>query len=221
MLADVFVIVDDKQFEKGSFINRNKVYSNNQVSILTIPVKTKGYQNKEIRDIEVSNHFWKRKHLATITQAYGKSANFEQVYELLFSTLQNEFLYLCDYINEINQKLFSYMGISTKIIFASDLNINKEFRKLDYVMELTKKAGGDTFVFGEHGSNYADKSTLSENGIRPYFQEYIHPVYTQRSVKFVPYLSIFDLLFNEPRDKIKEIILSGNISKDELLCRIA
>jgi hypothetical protein len=58
---------------------------------------------------------------------------------------------------------------------------------------------------------------FDRTGIKLYFQEYLHPTYPQLHGSFVPFMSVIDLLFNVGADKAKEIIITGNISKEELI----
>lgn len=219
-ISDIFVIMDDVQFEKNSFTNRNKIISGNRELILTIPVNIKGHTDRTIAQTEVSDYFWRKKHYKSIEQAYRKSPHFETVFGLLTPVLEHEYPYLIDYTNRLTNIFLEYLEIKTKILFASDLSITSQ--KLDYVIELTHKAGngegkGDIFVFGALGKDYADVGYLSQERIIPYFQNYCHPVYNQNSKQFIPYMSILDLMFNEPRERLLDIIMSGNIIKNKLL----
>jgi len=214
MLSDVFVIMDDVQFEKNSFINRNRILSGGKELMLTIPVRLKGHTSKTIADIEVSDHFWRRKHLKSIEQAYCKAPFFETAYALIAPVLEKEHRFLVEYVNELTAIFLEHLDIRTRVLFASELEITSQ--KLDYVIELTHKVDGDIFVFGALGKNYGEADQLNRCGIKPYFQDFRHPVYRQQSKEFVCNMSILDIMFNEPRDKITDIIMSGNISKEEL-----
>ena len=220
MLSDIFVVMDDVQFEKNSFTNRNKIISGNKELILTIPVSIKGHTDNTIAQTEVSDIYWRKKHVKSIEQAYRKSSHFETIFELLTPVLEREYPYLIDYTNRLTKIFLDYLEIKTKILFASDLFITSQ--KLDYVIELTRKAGdgeggGDIFVFGALGKDYADIEYLNQKGIIPYFQNYCHPVYTQNTKEFIPCMSILDLMFNEPREKLTDIIMSGNITKEKMI----
>jgi hypothetical protein len=214
LLSDTFVVMDDVQFEKNSFINRNKILQNNNEVMLTIPVKTKNYKSKTLKEIEVVDGRWQIKHLKSIEQAYKKSKYFDTIFEQLKKIYEIKSNFLINYTDAYLKFIVDYLEIETKIVWASDLNI--EAKKLDYVVELTKKLDGDIFVFGSQGKNYADVDYIQQKNITAYFQEYNHPIYTQLGTKFYPYMGIIDLLFNEDKEKIKEIILNQNISKDEL-----
>ena len=214
LLSDIFVVMDDVQFEKNSFINRNKILQNGNEVMLTIPVKTKNYTSKRIKDIEVSDYFWKKKHLKSIKQSYKKSKYFAEVFEQINDIYELNSNYLVDYTQAYLEFLLKYLGIKTKVIYASELNIIS--RKLDYVIELCKKVGADVFIFGALGKEYADLNVLNNNGIKAYFQNYNHPKYPQLSNNFHPNLGIIDLLFNVNKELIIDIIFKNNISYQSL-----
>lgn len=214
LLCDEFVVMDDVQFEKNSFINRNKIKQGNTDTWLTIPVITKDYKNKRIKDIEIANDIWKVKHLKTIEQLFSKSPYFNEIKPIIDEIYALQSRYLVDYTNLMLVKIIEYLKINTKVTFASDLSIQS--KKLDYVIELTKKTSGNVFVFGALGKDYADKEILLQNRITPYFQDYSHPQYKQLGAEFIPYMSILDLLFNHGTDSL-EIIGKGNITKQNLI----
>lgn len=214
LLSDIFVVMDDVQFEKNSFINRNKILQNSNEIMLTIPVKTKDYKLKTIRDMRILDNRWQIKHLKSIEQSYRKSKNFETVFEKLKKIYELKSDYLIDYTTAYLSFIINYLDIDTKIVFASDLDIKS--KKLEYVCELTNRLDGDIFVFGSQGKKYADEDYLGAKNIKPYFQEYKHPIYEQLSKEFYSYMGILDILFNEDKNKIVDIILFNNITKKEL-----
>ena len=58
-VCETFVILDDVQFEKNSFINRNYIMSHNGPILLTVPIKLKPKVN--LINSEVCNFFPKFK----------------------------------------------------------------------------------------------------------------------------------------------------------------
>lgn len=214
LISDIFVIMDDVQFEKNSFINRNKILQKNNEVMLTIPVKTKNYQSKALKEIEVLNNKWQIKHLKSIEQSYRKFKYFDKIFDKIKLIYQLDSPYLISYTNEYLKFILEYLEIDTKVVFASELNIVS--KKLDYVCELTNKLNGDIFVFGRQGKEYADLEYLKSKNVIPYFQNYNHPSYKQLGDEFHPYMGILDLLFREDKNDIKDIILNNNIKKDEL-----
>lgn len=217
LISDIFVIMDDVQFEKGSFINRNKIYQKPAGMMLTIPCSTKDYKNKAIKSINVSNLIWKEKHLKSIYQTYSKAPYFDIVYSMVEEAINFDGNLLINYTNALFFKIIDYLKIKTQIILASDMNLTG--KKLGYVVELTRQLNGKTFVFGVQGKDYADIDILKQANIRAVFQDYQHPVYPQKSEPFIPFLGILDLLFNVAADNVINIILSNNVTKKDIYDR--
>ena len=65
--SDVHVVLDHVQFEKNSFVNRNKIRNGNDWTWLTVPVETKGkFGALDIKNIKINNNInWKKKHWKT------------------------------------------------------------------------------------------------------------------------------------------------------------
>lgn len=216
VLCDEFAVMDDVQFEKNSFTNRNTVLANGNPVMLTIPIATKDAAQQKIRDMRIADQRWKVKHLRTIEQSYRKQPYFHDVFPLIEKPLASDSNRFIDYSNPIFFGVLDYLGIKTKIRFASELQIAS--KKLDYVIELTKKLQGDMFVFGALGREYADVEVLKAGGVAAYFQDYHHPVYEQGRPEFASHLSIIDLLMRQGK-KTLEILQQGNESKQALTIR--
>ena len=71
------------------------------------------------------------------------------------------------------------------------------------------KLGAKKYIFGSQGKNYADERAFLSNGVTPYFQDYIHPIYNQLYAGFLPYMSVIDLIFNHGT-KSYDILMSNN-----------
>ena len=50
--ADLFILLDDVQYEKREFQNRNKIRTKEGSQYLTIPVMVKGLANQLIKDVD-------------------------------------------------------------------------------------------------------------------------------------------------------------------------
>ena len=74
-MADTFVSLDSVQFEKNSYINRNKIWTSQGPSWLTVPVHH--HLDTKINEIEIENELpWMRKHWRSIEQSYHKAPYF-------------------------------------------------------------------------------------------------------------------------------------------------
>jgi hypothetical protein len=213
-IADAFVILDNVQFEKNSFTNRNKIKTPNGDIWLTVPVLLSGHTQKNISNIEIdNNHDWRRKHWKSIYLNYKKTPYFCK-YSTFFENLYKR---KWEKISELTENtmnfFFEEMGIKTKVFKQSELEIYS--KKHELLLSLCKQFNARLFIFGKHGKDYADIDIFRKNNIEVYFQEYTHPDYPQLYGTFIPYMSIVDLLFNCGPSSY-EILMKGNIAKKQI-----
>ena len=216
MLCDTFCIFDDCQMSGEQWENRNRIKGPNGEFWLTIPIKSKGYRDKKLYEIEIDNtQRWRDKHKKSITNCYQKAKYFSE-YMPFFNELYEQEWQLLTELNEyLLRWLLATLDINVEIVRASDYDF--EGQKSDLVLDMCRKLGADMYIFGQQGINYADMEAFEQAGIRLYFQQYQHPTYNQLWGSFTPYMSVIDLLMNEGAQRAKEIIQSGNITKEELI----
>ena len=193
--SDIFVYLDTVQFEKNSFINRNRVKTPQGAAWLTVPVKIKGHIGKAMTEIEIDNsQDWVKKHLNTIFLNYKKAPRFEACYQKLENLFQKRHSLLAELC--WHQLLFwvNELGISTQIVRASRLPIDA--KKSDLVLALCQYFKTDYYISGILGKNYLQIVDFARDDIVVKFQEYQHPVYPQMWGDFLPYLSILDFWMN-------------------------
>ena len=212
-LADIFCVFDIVQYQRKDFNNRNKIKTASGPIWLSVPVKSSGRLNSLISDIEIINDGWHIKHLKSIELNYKKTPYFDRYYQDLQKILSAQYQYLVDLNFDILVYVLNVLGIEVKIVKASDYSF--EGLKSDLVLDMCVKLDAEIYIFGEQGKNYADIDSFSNRDISLYFQSYNHPVYKQANRDFLPYMSIFDLLFNEG-DRSLDILLSGNITKQDV-----
>ena len=213
-LADVFCLFDIVQYQRKDFNNRNKIKTSVDSIWLTVPVKSSGRLNSIITDIEIINDGWHKKHLKSIELNYKKTPYFDQYYYDLKKILDTSYQYLVDLNFDILVYLLNALNIDTKTVKASDYLFKGV--KSELVLDMCIQLNADIYIFGENGKNYANIDTFTSSGVDPYFQAYNHPVYNQAKGRFMPYMSVLDLLFNEGQNS-NNIIMSDNISKKDIL----
>lgn len=214
-LSDNFVILDDVQFEKNSFINRNKIKNSYGSIWLTVPVLIKGHTKKTIKEIEINNNInWKKKHWKSIYQNYKKAPYFYKYSDFFEELYKQEWKKIIDLLIYTLYFFIKELDIKTNIYQQSNLNITSSKQQL--ILDLCKYFNSKLFIFGVLGKNYVDRDLFKKENIKVYFQEYKHPVYPQLWQDFIENLSIIDLLFNVGKEKTKKIIMEGNIIKKDL-----
>jgi len=214
-LADTMVVLDDVQFEKNSFTNRNKIKTSNGEAWLTIPVEMKGHTGKTIRDMQMdSKSNWKKKHWNSLLMNYKKTEYFNRYSGFFEDYYKKETNSLSEFIEISVSFFFSELQIGASVKKLSDLSIQS--KKQELIVDMCKVTNSNAFVFGALGKDYAEKSYFDSNSISIYFQEYKHPRYQQLWGDFIPYMGIIDALFNLGPERTKEVIFENNISKKEL-----
>ncbi|MFM7850336.1 MAG: WbqC family protein, partial [Flammeovirgaceae bacterium] len=74
--ADAFVLLDDVQYTRRDWRNRNLIKTNNGLQWLTIPVDVKGQFEIKINEVTVADPTWAQDHWNKIKQCYGKAQHF-------------------------------------------------------------------------------------------------------------------------------------------------
>lgn len=192
--ADLFVIFDISQFESKSFENRNFIKTQAGPLLLTAPVAMKDHFSNTGATIELAPGPWQRKHIKSISLAYGKAPYFRDYAEDLFEILGRPYRLLA----EINAALLAYflaaLRITTPVVKASDYSFDGE--KSGLVLDMCRKLGATTYIFGAQGVNYADVDAFRAAGVEPKFQQFTPLEYPQLHGAFAANMSAIDLLLN-------------------------
>ncbi len=205
--SDIFVILDDAQYDKQGWRNRNRIKTLKGFQWLTVPVLVHFSNHLLIKEVKIDNkQNWRKKHLASIRQNYSKTPFFSEYTGFFEDAYAKEWEYLIDVDMHFIYGLCRCLGLENrKIVRSSSLNI--EGGKTLRLINICKKFGANTFYEGAAGKNYIDEQEFLDHGVTVEFQDYRHPVYNQLYGEFVPYLSVVDLIFNHGPDSLS--ILTG------------
>ena len=207
MLADEYIILDNVQFRKNYFQNRNQFLTKQGSLYLSVPVDFKN--NKIIKDIKIRyNEKWQLKHLNTIKQVYSKAPYFKEHIDFFENLYSKKFELLVDFNMEIIEYIRKTLDMNVAIIKASTLEV--EGNSTELLLNICKSREADTYISGRDGRNYMDTSMFDKEGIKIVYHDFTHPEYKQfNSEEFTPYMNTFDILFNYSPKEVKDIIKSG------------
>ena len=208
--VDRFVVLDNVQFEKQSWQQRNRIKSATGLQWLTVPVEFRGRLSQQIREVQIRDASFGKDHLRAVELAYRRAPFFDEHYPVLVSHLQSvrDGSLLLDLNLELLRWLLKTMGITTPLFLASQIPV--EGKRAELLAAICRNLGGETYLSAPGGAVYLlnEIGIMSRAGINVFFHSYTHPEYKQRFPPFVPYASALDLLFNEgPRSL--EIVRSG------------
>lgn len=214
-ISDKYVYLDSVQFEKNSFTNRNKIKTANGPLWLTVPVLLKDHTQKTIKETKINNSTdWRASHWKSIYLNYKKAPYFNKYSDFFEDTYKKDWDSLSDLCDHMLRWFLKELGVRVEYHKSSDLDFKKH--KSELILEMCKKLDSDLYVFGALGKDYAKEEDFKKENIKIYFQDYKHPKYPQLwKNDFLPYMGVIDLLFN-CGDRSLEIIMDGNIKKEEL-----
>ena len=206
--ADVFVILDNVQFKKNEWQNRNRIKTAHGCQWITVPVLYR--LPEKINEVKINNKTnWRRKHLQALITNYSKSICFDNYKSFFEDILSRSWDRLVDINIEIIKFLISAFGLKTKLVMASDLKLREE--PTERLIDICKTLKGNKYLAGKDGNKYMNCELFDKEGIEVIFQDFKHPVYNQLFGDFEPYLSAIDLLFNCGDNSLE--ILRGNHEK--------
>lgn len=209
--VDQFVIYDNIQYTKKGWVNRNRILSGGKDMLFTIPLrKDSDYLNiceRYIAD-ELSTK-WKTKFLNQIKSNYKKSLYFEQFYNVLEDIIDFDSPNLFEFIDNSIRIICKYMRIDTDLIISSELP-EEGYRHLKgecRVKAICGALGADVYVNPIGGISLYSKESFYEAGIKLRFIEVDKELfYRQGNKKFIPHLSIIDVLMWNSPDQMKELL---------------
>lgn len=172
--SPVIYVEAHEYYERQTYRNRTRILFANGVSDLTIPVKN-GRKKILTKDIQIDNsQNWQKNHWRSIQSSYGKAPFFEYYADGFKAIYQTKYEHLIDF----NSDLLSYC--------LQLLSWKVQIKPTEQFIELQNSD------YKHFRSIITPKIEFEERGIYqnvPYQQLF--------GVKFVPNLSIVDLLFCE------------------------
>jgi hypothetical protein len=195
--SDLFIFLDDVQFNKRSWQQRNKFLQLQNEIYLTVPVNSKGKFNQKINDVKINyEQEWKDKHLKVFEYNYKKHPFFNEVFNLITTAYNKDFnelyklnIFLIDLVKE-------YLSIKVETKLSSQFNITST--KGDRIIDLLKANGATKYLSPNGSKDYLNEGKIfKENNIELKYLDYKCLPYRQlNNKKFISHLSIMDAIFN-------------------------
>ena len=203
--VDKYVVYDDVTYIKGGWISRNNILLGGEKHLITLPLE-KASSYRKINEISITkNEIALRKVIKTLESAYSKAPYYQKIMPLIKNLiLDNETIALLNYnsIIEISQ----YLGIKTEIILSSSLEKNNLLKAQAKVIHINKLLGSDTYYNAIGGQDLYSTEEFQRNGVELYFLKMGEIEYKQYENKFVPGLSIIDILMFNDVDMVRQYL---------------
>jgi len=199
--SDAFVLLDNVQFRRNYFQNRNRIRTSDGWTWLTVPVK-KAPLECLISEIEIDGSKpWGETHWKNLKQNYSKARHFTEYSEFFGETYLRDWAKLAELNIRIIRFFAESLGIECEIVLASKLHATGTGSGL--LLKICEEMDADIYLSGRFGRDYLDEGVFREAGIEVVYQDFHHPEYEQVYQPFVPDLAGVDLLFNCGAEGIK------------------
>ncbi len=197
--CDVFVFLDNVQYEKRGFTNRNRIKTSQGPGWLTIAVLTRRCYYQAVKDVRIADgDFWHQRQAASLTHCYARSPYFAEYAQNFRDIYGRPWEYLADLNQVLVKDICRMLGIgSVEFRRASELNVSGA--KSELMAQICREVGGDTYISPSVGGSrgYMELEPFEKRGVEVRYFDFVHPVYQQLWGDFCPNMSVVDLLFNE------------------------
>lgn len=193
--CDEFLLLDEAQYTRRDWRNRNKIKTAAGVQWLTIPVVVKGRYHQRIDEVEISDRDWARTHLRTILQAYASAPYLEPHRPWLEDAYgrAGELERLSDVNRLFLTEACERLGIRTTIRWSTDYE--SRGTKTERLASLCEAAGATEYLSGPSARVYLDEERFAAAGIAVSYMDYAgYLEYSQPHPPFEHGVSVLDLL---------------------------
>jgi len=194
--VDELILLDDAQYTRRDWRNRNRLKSPQGVRWLSIPVRVKGRYHQRVDETVIDDPDWAARHWATLGSWYGRApffARYRAELEALYLDTREELLSLVN--RRFLEALCRLLGISTPLSWSSDYAASG--RRTERLLELCLAAGAGRYLSGPAAQAYLDEERFRAEGIEVVWMSYDgYPQYPQLHPPFEHRVSVLDLLLN-------------------------
>jgi len=211
--VDEFILLDNVQYTRRDWRNRNKIKSPAGTTWLSIPVRIKGKYEQLVCETELDGVQWIRKHVAAIHHNYSKTPFFKKIsphIQEMYAACESETM-----LSKINHIFISglskLLGIDTPITWAMDyepLSSDPSGR----LLELCQKAGANVYLSGPAARGYLDVEAFNALGMRVEWMRYDYPEYPQPYPPFTHQVSVIDTLLCLGREEASRQVLQFTLT---------
>lgn len=201
--VEKFVFLDNVNYIKKGYINRNNILLDGQAHRFTLPVKDVS-QNRHITD-----HWFlegEQKVLDVIARAYSNAPQYDEVLPMVKDVLQFPDKRVSALTAKSIIAVMNYLQIEKEFAYSSQIEIDHQLKGQDKIIALCAALGARRYTNAIGGQELYDRVTFSERGIDLEFISMNSIEYPQSSNIFVPNLSILDALMWNTKGEVRELL---------------
>ena len=206
--VDKFVFLDDVNFIKKGWINRNRILCDGTDLLFSIPLSGAS-RNRKINEIPLAIELrWKKKFFATIERAYRKAPYFSDTFEMLTRLIEGDHSSIGGLAKASVQIVTNQIGIATEFVESSSAYGNNSMVGQQRIIDICCKENAGSYINAENGRSLYEGAAFQSRGVDLKFVSPNLKEYNQNTRPFVPGLSVLDALMYVPAEQIRQL-LSG------------
>jgi len=212
--SDEFIFFDVVQYNKRSWMNRNRVLhpdKEKEFQYVSVPI-VKHIRGTLINDVKVNNtEKWKQKILDQLT-VYNKlkAPFYEETIELVLSILNQNYDSFLELSIETTKLICEYIDIKFQYQLASNISFDRDSieKPGDWALEISKKLNATHYINPPGGYEIFDEDKYKLNNIGLIFLKPNLTKYKQAwRADFQAGLSIIDVLMFIHKDEVNSLLL--------------
>jgi WbqC-like protein len=192
--VDEFVLLDEVQFTKRDWRNRNLIKTPTGLRWLTIPVRTKGHYHQRIDQTLIDDSDWQDRHWRNIAQHYESAPCFAEYCERIERLYRDSSDALLSDVNrKFIEEICRWLGISTRLTWSTEYRTDGT--RTQRLVNLCMAAGAGVYLSGPRARAYLDEGLFKDAGIVVEYADYTgYPEYPQPHPPFDHAVTILDLV---------------------------
>jgi hypothetical protein len=218
--ADVFVLLDDVQYSKNGWQNRNRLKGPQGAYLVTVPVRHR--LTRTLTEVEIDGERWRHSHLASLRSSYGRAPGFAAFAAPIAEILSHPWRSLVELDAVMLRLWLDLLAIPTPVLRSSALRVPGEAS--ERLANLCRAVGADHYLSGAYAAAaYLEPAVLERAGVGVLYHHWQAPVYRQPHPRagFVPDLSIADLIAAEGTDARSLLDAAGEVSAQVTETRVS
>lgn len=196
--VDHFVLLDDVQYTRRDWRNRNLIKTKDGLKWLTIPVAVKNNYQIKIKDVEVAGNEWREDHWNQLKNAYRTSKSFKAIspfFENLYLRNSERNLSMINY--SFIAQIVSLLNIETVLHWSMEFS-GAPTGRTERLVHICKSLNATEYLSGQAANDYLDVKMFESEKIKVVWADYSgYQSYEQLHPPFEHGVSILDMLFNE------------------------
>lgn len=201
--VEKFVFLDDVNYIKKGYINRNSILSQGNRFDFSIPVE-KISQNRKIHEHNYTGDF--SKFLSMLENSYKKSPHFDTAMPLIEHIVLDRNLNVAEKNSKSLIDVFGYLKIHRNFLFSSQIDENPDEKGQNRILKICKKTGITQYRNAIGGQSLYDASTFRASNIELKFIQSHATTYPQGHPDFIANLSMIDMLMNCNKSELENAL---------------